>query len=817
MLDGFSISRLIQFTTDDVCTARLYIRPQNSTQEYSVINSAYETKNHTFKLNQPEFYGEYEFWIEVTNKSGLINTIRNTFPLKMDQEFELSKFNALNWSVPSGYMLNKAVDLDQDGKKEIVISRYNENFAFGPIEIYEFNMGEFNLVYKTAFTAIPRDAGDSDNDGKSELLLGFGQYSFILESLSEDSYPTELIWEDSTGFWAAAFTDLDMDGNIEICGRREQSYFLKENISDNTYQQIAELQNNSSGSNRLGIPRITEADLNLDGKNELIYGDSDGDILVYNAGSDNSFQTVASAKTTFPDATEMISVSSSGDLFLGTHTFDNINYEHEFDARYWTVERFGFENMDLVLTDSLNFFGYFPTKDFDSGITASIINEQQYLFISFFPRLYLLKADQDSLTPVWSYSDVRSNTVLVNDFDNDGFDEFYFNNGKEIIGFSSGEIDRPAEPVLRAVYPKDTTQVELEWYGKGSSFNVYRGQNFTQLIYLGNSSDKSFSDSTVKFNSKYYYAITAVDSSFQIKESFFSNIDSVYISLPPRIDSVSVENKNQLIIYMNQPVKIKNDFPVTAFFTQTENNLSSAVANSYKSILLTFTNKFPENSSDSLHLGNIFNTFDMPLERKSAKRNITFIAEQNVPYVQQADWLDNKKLNITFNISMDVNSLTDKNNYEISPDGSIDQIIISDSLNKSIEIKFSRQTLTGGTGQYSYLKLKNIKSSNGVSISDNTTVSLIRTLSNLDNVIIYPQPAKIDDNFVYISGLPEKSEIFIFNLNGNLINKYFNSVELGAFKWDFTDLNKQKVHSGIYIVHVIHEKQKKQYKLMVVR
>ena len=142
MWDGMLQARLISFETDDICTTSLYIRPAKSNENFIPVVSSYETVSHRFKIGRNQFDGDFEFYIQAKNRSGLIsiddkNGALYSFSLK--RNFNLSQFSRVPWSIPAGYMLNKVTDFDHDGHKEIVISRYDENSGFGPVEIYEFN------------------------------------------------------------------------------------------------------------------------------------------------------------------------------------------------------------------------------------------------------------------------------------------------------------------------------------------------------------------------------------------------------------------------------------------------------------------------------------------------------------------------------------------------------------------------------------------------------------------------------------------------------------------------------------------------------
>jgi len=568
--DEAKASMLVTFTTDDICTSKIMLREIGSIEQFVAVSSTYETRNHRIKIDNPPFDGDFEFYIETKNFSSLRSTEDNNgnnYTFSLNKNFNWTEFNKVDWSIPSGFMLDNFTDFDHDGNMEIVISRYDENSAFGPIEIYEFNNGRFELRKKTNITAIPRAAGDVDKDGKSDLLLGLGQYSFLLEAVDSDSFPTNLVWEDTTNFWVAAYTDLDNDGKNEICGRIENEFVLFENNGDNNFTEISRLTNPTTGENRLGVPKIELVDLNNDSIDEIVFGDYDGDLIAYNSSGDNQqfFNILSVGRTLHSNSTEMITSDNDGNIITATHTSENLNFEHEFDARYWSIEFFEGQESTLISTDTINTFGFSATKDFDSGLKFLNFDEKELLFASFFPELFIFEKMDNQWQPVWLNNQARSNTILVSDLDNDGNDEFYFNDGHEIVGYTASQKNRPIAPYIFSANPLDSSRVQLDWsyVENADSYNIYRGAEANELSLLSSTKNIFYIDSTLSTDQKFYYLITTVDSSFEMKESFFSVIDSAQTAIPPKPLSIEFSNEKQLFVHFDQRIFLMDDRPAT--------------------------------------------------------------------------------------------------------------------------------------------------------------------------------------------------------------------------------------------------------------
>jgi len=266
---------LISFQTDDVTRGEIRLRQKNSTTIRIVKNLKYETKNHKILIGSDEINGDIEFEIFVENLAGLEITEGGSSLYNFSLSSEIIpnfNFTKMNYSLPKGFLLSKTTDFDADGNLEIVISKYDENNSFGNVCVYEFENNQFNKRGETSFPAIPRDYGDSDADGKMELLLGFGRTGYLYEASTINGFPDTEVWRDTTDFWASRICDLDNDGYYEILGKSGTGYKLLETTGDNSYTEKFTFINPSSGENALGPPSAIISDFENDSYPDLVLG-----------------------------------------------------------------------------------------------------------------------------------------------------------------------------------------------------------------------------------------------------------------------------------------------------------------------------------------------------------------------------------------------------------------------------------------------------------------------------------------------------------------------------------------------------------------
>jgi len=820
LLDGPNSASLVSFSSDDITSAELYLKGETDEAFENQVASAYRTKNHRIKLDQQDWYGTFEFYIKNTNAAGL-ETIssgsEHDYYFTNDDPMNWEEFNEVPWTLPAGYLLDKVTDLDKDSRPEIIMSRYSEQGGFGPVEIYEFENGNFTLRLKTGFTAIPRAAGDVDKDGLSDLLLGYGQQSYLLEAEASGEFPTQLIWKDTVQFWAAGYLDADDDGRNELIGRVDSQYILLESSGNNQFTEIARLNNPTAGENRYGVPRVVTGNINGDDHPEIAFGDLDGDFLIYTSVADNTLELLTSGRGELTDASEMITMDEQGHFFVGTHTSEDINYEHEFDARFWLLQAFQFSDLPGAPIPSFgkSVYGYSPTRDYDSRIMLSELDGESVLFVCFFPDIYLFRKTGITWTPVWHYREARSNAILAADLDGNGTDEFYFNNGSGIIGFSKDNISRPAIPREFSAIPLDSNRVKLNWSGNSPDYNVYRRQGTGEFQSVAKIQHTSYMDSLLNPEQFYYYTVTAIDSFYDIVESMLSPVDSVFTSYPPRLENIRIADYQQLILYFNEPVLVQN--PDIRRTSDAERANSAIRLENKREVLVTFQTAFYSGVRDSIVVQGITDMNKVPVDLNHNKISFTFQEQQGSPYLETVRIEDRNHLLLYFNIAMDPGSVTDPGNYDLEPSGDVINAIILDSLATVVKLEVSQSSFVGGFGQSSYLILGDLKSKVGIRLSGTSRIHLYEAVDDLSKILVYPQPVKPGHRELIFARLPDETEINIYSISGKLVKTLQDQTFFGGITWNLTDNNNALLPGGVYIYEARLNNKKKLGKLVIVR
>ncbi len=783
-------------------------------------------------IGSDEINGDIEFEIYVENLSGLENTEGGTAKYDFNLASETIpdfNFTKLNYSLPKGFLLPKTTDFDDDGNQEIVLSLYDENNSFGNVAVYEFENNQFNKRAETIFPAIPRDYGDSDGDGKMELLLGFGRTSYLLESSVVNGFPDNEVWKDSSDFWVSRICDLDNDGNNEILGKSGTEYILLETIGDNSYAEKFIFTNPTTGNNALGPPSAIISDFDNDVNSDLIFGDYDGDFVIYENSGNDVYINRHSENLPLFDATDFLSAgnfvdSTKQSFLIGTHTDESANLESEYDARIWSYFHFVSESdNNYTKKQRINIFGYADVREFDSGISTGKEDNQttDYAIISAFPDLYIFQSNGDSLVPIWYYNGIQSNKIILHDFDKNGAPEIYFNNGESIVAYEMGQSNRPLPPSNVQAMPLDTSSVQVKWDAKAGAqrYIIWRGLNKSVLLRFDSlDTATEYKDGALAKDSTYFYALQTYDNSFAIPNSVLSAIQSATPNEPPRLDTLIVINNNQVQLFFNE-VMHQSSLQANNFrILPQQKYASSAIpAKNAQGVLLTFPVIFGSDSINTIILSDIHDNDKTLMD--SSDQIVRFLAKEieNAPYIKQWDLENRFKLTVNYNLPMDTQTIFDLSNYVLEPKGEIVDVQSLDSYDLSFELTLSQNSYAGATGIPTYINFNDIYSSSGELFEKGNRFSLTKSANNLKNLIVYPQPVKMNSDFVTFANITPKTEIKIFDINGKLVVDLNEDNNDGGISWDMKNDKGDRVAAGIYLFYATNEKETKTGKIAIIR
>ncbi len=775
---------------------------------------AYSTTNHRILLDAFEITGDIEYYISLKDNAGLTTIADNNqkyFETSIDGKLVSdAPVKQLPWSIPAGHALSEVTDFDQDGWAEIVISVYDDKKNYGPIQIYEFDGTQFEKIYESEFPSIPRAYGDSDKDGKPELFVGYGSISRLLEVSGTEPLTMQTILED-TGNWASSIDDCDSDGQNELIMRYGKTYRVLENTADNQYSEVFVFENPSAGNNSLGAPSVQIIDLDGDNNKEFIFGDYDGDVIIYENTGNNSFTWRHTERLPNTDATNYMIAAQYDDnenplLIAGSYTLNNINYEHEFDARYWQfrILQATSDNSYLV-QQNLSIYGVVDQRLFDSGFSAGSLKPlaPNSFILAPAPNLYIFEFLNNRLEPQWFTEDAQSNTIIVHDFDKDGINEFYYSNGENFNGYAFGEGNRPSPPSNFSAVPLDSSGIELNWY-TSTNFDrhlIYRGKSGFELTVLDSSTaGTSYIDSSVVKDSIYYYAVQVVDNTFEVPKSALSKVIFARPNAAPVVDSIAVINDDQIQLFFNENMMEASFLPENFYLTPGSQYARSVIsAENHRACIVTFSQKFTDQTVYLLDLNKITDMDLTNIDQDSRQVSFYYQDQGDLPYLEKWEYSGLKIIDVLFNMPMDTSTILNIDNYHLLPRGRVTGVEILDTKNQTFRIHMSSDSYSGASGVSAYLEMLHLKSIQGRIFSSGNKISLVREVQDIADIFVYPQPARVSQEWLGFANVAPGARVDIFDIGGRMIKTLIENDGNGGIRWDLTNENGEKIAAGIYL------------------
>ncbi|MCI0699436.1 S8 family serine peptidase [candidate division KSB1 bacterium] len=857
MINGNLHSVLIEFATDDLAQAVLWWRPQSSAGSYTALPLNYLTKTHRINFSQQLARDNLEFYLEATNRAGLRQLENNggkNYALDLNQppvstapfvEITLKEFGTAPDSIttlPAGWLLARATDFNGNGRGEIVMSVYGKNGGVGPLTIFERGNPGFVKRFETAHLGIPRDVGDGDGDRRAEILGGIGPQSFIYEATAPGAFPSVLVWADTNDFWASRYADLDGDGRREIIGRHKDTYEVRENIRDNQYQLVATLPNFTKGSNITGVPHSETGDFDGDGRQEILFGDYDGDLYIYEAAGDNSFTATWSDSLLLIDSIDFIRAGDFDgdgrlDFAAGCHSDPGLNAEQEFDARHWRfrIYRSAGDNRYEPVWEQA-FFGLQSPQDFDAGIGAGDIDNdgRDELFLNLFPNSYVVKIENGQGRVIWNYQPARSNTTVVANLDGVGLPEFYFADGEKLRAFQlpDAQTGAPAPAEVEA-RPLDASRVLLTWrqVTGAEGYAIYRSAGDALLQLLTTKTQNVFFDSLLVTEQLYRYAVATIDSQQQSMIGPRSLIVSVRPSKPPIVVSAYFFAPHHVAVLFDEPMH--ESVRQTALFRLSQAGApldvqpeSVVLSRSGNEVILSFPQIVFTTGDYQVRVNGAVDVDRVPLDTTRNRTTFTVAPESPRFYVVSAALESPRQILVRFNLPVETASAISTANYRLKTLGSSvkNEIVLASAAVVTGDSNAVRLTLAQGVlgpfGRNHLIEIIGVRSASGIPLrpGEGDAVGFSMPSANLDHVRIYPNPFLADRHLMLtIGGLTEQAVVKIIDVEGRVLATLEESDGNGGVDWDTRDASGRLAPSGVYLCYVTSGAQTTVTKFVIVR
>lgn len=518
--------------------------------------------------------GRYRYRLSAEDRAGLVRVDDNNgamyeietqnvpiYPLHLSQVMSFEQ---------GLHAIVSPVDMNRNGRKEIVAVEMETGLA----QIFEIeNNSRFESIYSFTESLWPRAVSDTDGDGLVEILCNTLDVIFLLEQPAADEFPTERIWE-AQGNWSRTIIDADADGKPGIFARDDatNAILVYESVGDNNYRNVAVLENPTFGNNGLSANFAT-GDFDGDGQVEILAGDKDSDIFLYEATGDNQYRQTWT--WTLPEGVPQLFASGDMDgdgkaeFAICAETGTSVG-STPLDIRYyhWLLTIFSSDGNDAYRVVWMQRIR--DIRDGGNGMTiADADNDgKNELCIAVSPNFYLVQYDGGGYRPIWHHPATSTSNPIVSDVNGDGVNSVLFNSNNTLTIFetsvaSSLQSRSPlSAPWKLTAKPISESSVFLSWQSASVSatYILYRGKSQDSLKQIRDGiQETEFTDTGLTTGQTYWYTLASRDSNGKISEQ--STLISVVPTRRPRLHAADYSPPNQLLLQFDKPMGISATHP----------------------------------------------------------------------------------------------------------------------------------------------------------------------------------------------------------------------------------------------------------------
>jgi hypothetical protein len=765
--------------------------------------------------------GTANITLTATNPSGLTTTVDTSLFVPSDQE-NAALLRRTKTSVPRGYLLSTAPDFDDDGLRELVLNQDRPTGGLSDtLRSFEWRGDGFASADTLQARAFPRDLGDSDGDGRHELLLQIRGETTVREQTADTTFPSRMIFSDSSltedgdAFRGALLADLTGDGRDDLLGATDSTEWRVLTRSGDAFREAFRLSNptdtagrDSASANVFGPPTAASADFDGDGAPDLLVGDRDGDLIVYEAQGDGAMEVVWTHETARVDAGERFGVGdATGDgqpefvtmsrtapeEFPDGGRAPSISYYSVWTAQGPDAYRRSYR---LPIAEPAVDQGAIEMGDLDG-------DERDEVVIAHPPSLLVLDwvdGDWRVLHETHSSPSVLTPEMVVADVSGNGRASVVAAANDAVLRryVVEGAAVRNGPPRWRGARPLGATSTRLMWRAPGAdSVEIFAGPPAGALDPLRTTTD---STAVIAGEQPRRFALRAWRDG---EASPLASGRSVRPHAPATVTAVGYPDPSTVELRFSEP--LAEEIRAEQFSFGAERQSATRLVQTRNRTALAL--RFPESvagQNGRLRWGGVADSSGLPV--KDTTRSLTFpaSAKQSL-FVEAATILDERRVQLRYSEAVPPAQATDPARYRLKPRGRVDDVRMREESDRTVLLRVDG-LVVGATGREASLTVANLSSESGQSLApEGRTVRLTRPAGDLEHVFVYPNPHRRQRHGreLTIAGLPSRATIRIYTPDGRLVDEW--TVEdnpTGGATWDLRDRRGQRVPSGIYLIRV---------------
>ena len=717
--------------------------------------------------------------------------------------------------LPGGYLMPVLSDFDEDGRGEVAAMLHRESGTYAPCAFFEWPATA--PEHTTSSWFIPWGHHDLDGDGLQELMAVDARRVRLFEQRGPGLYPERRAWA-VRGAWGGEVLDADADGRPEMFLRSATAELLRvfESRGDDDYAETAALVNDTPGANELGARQVA-ADLDGDGRGDLLTGDSDGDLLVFEAGADDSYRKTWQSleEGEFVDGRLVgggSDLDGDGDIeFIGGRLERD---PFDLEGRSWYLSVYGPAGDDeyrpewqaQVLAGSSQ----------GAGIAAADLDGDGELewIAALLPHLYVFRADgSGGFEVVWHAPAGETWRPAAGDPDGDGRAELFFNDPDGALrGFSwTADPTRLGAPPGWTARSLGRDRVELVWepVPGAAGYEISRDDSVVARPEEDGALRHTRVDSGLVRGRPYAYRISAID-----PEGRRGDGSPVRVAAPwegPVILDVLRSTARQLQVRFDQPMAPEAvEAHRWRLVPEVAGPRNGLLDQGGRRLLLPFDRALPDSGTVRLEAAGV----------RSARGGIVGLRGPGTaslrlrpvhPPVRLLEALLPEPSTIELRFDGPLSTVREA---EAVVDGGRVAVSGIELGEDGLTVRLTPSTPLRARGRPYEVEVWGLRDGQDRLLRVRTLVRV--AVDRLEEVRAYPNPFDPAGPELTLAGLPRQAEVRVFTAAGELVWQGREEDGDGGLSWTGRNRSGAPAAAGIYLVQVEHEGRVRRLKIAVV-
>ena len=338
------------------------------------------------------------------------------------------------------------------------------------------------------------------------------------------------------------------------------------------YEEIIRLKSETDGANAYG-EQFGIGDFDGDGKTELLTGDSEGELHLYEAIGDNQLTQTWQLQIDGLDAHQYaigdLNADGISDFVVGSRKIEKELPSLPARWEFTLFTTIGDNRYNPVWSQEIS-----PYRLRGNSLAVGDLDgdERNELVILTNPSVHVFQQRGTAFAPTWYHEVWNTPSLLLADLDEDGFQEIFLNYRENLLAFEHAHADKTKvvaniQPWNLRAAPLTENLVQLAWQAPSgvSLFNVYRATNsaqekeqsalprLTQFEKIEENVDvPRYLDRDLEKDTTYWYAVSAV--SEDGIDTHWTTPVSATPRTPPKMRDAEYLGENRVAVTFNRPM-----------------------------------------------------------------------------------------------------------------------------------------------------------------------------------------------------------------------------------------------------------------------